>query len=238
MKRKWWFGVVVALAAPFAQAGENAELLAAQEQLKMTFSNMTVSHFAASPLPGVYEMLAGSRMMYFAPQSGILIIGELFSKDGKSLTAEKKNLLQSEKVSELDQSIALIVGDPNAEKAIIEFTDPDCPYCRKLHQQLKTETNVKRVVFFSPLDQLHPTASKKVIHIFCSDDPAKAFDEVYGESAGKKKKWLDCEKGRQMALAHKKVSDQFGVSGTPTVILGNSVVSGYREAQIAQYIEE
>lgn len=239
MQRKWWFGLVVALGWPLANAGENAELVAAQQQLKMIFSNITATHFAESPLPGVYEMMAGSRIVYFAPKEGVLIFGEMFNKEGRSLTAEKKSLLQADKITQLDPSAALIVGDPNAPKTIIEFTDPDCPYCRKLHQQLRTETNVKRVVFFSPLEQLHPTASKKVVHIFCSADPAKAFDEVYGDrSASAKTVWLDCEKGRQTAQAHKKVSEQFGVSGTPTVVLGDSVVSGYREAQIAQFIQD
>ena len=239
MRNAGWLALIAVLSSTSAQADENTDLIAAQENLKTTFSNLTATHFDKSPLPGVYEMMAGSRIVYFAPKEGVLIFGEMFNKDGRSLTAEKKALLQADKITQLDPSAALIVGDPNAPKTIIEFTDPDCTYCRKLHQQLRMETNVKRVVFFSPLEQLHPTASKKVVHIFCSADPAKAFDEVYGDrSASAKTVWLDCEKGRQTAQAHKKVSEQFGVSGTPTVVLGDSVVSGYREAQIAQFIQD
>ena len=205
-----------------------------EEKLKTTFSNLNASYFDESPIPGIYEILAGNRLIYFSPENEMLIFGEIFSKQGRSLTAEKLARLQSKKVEDLDLSDALIIGA--GEKTIIEFTDPDCPYCRKLHKKLSQEKNVRRVIFFSIFEASHPNAKQKAVHIFCSTDKTKAFDAVFNGKIAMME-LIDCDKGKRIVESHQQTSTAFGVSGTPTLVLDTSVITGYREAQIAQFLE-
>lgn len=217
------------------ESDEEAEVIQrAQEKLKLSFSNITATYFGKSPIDGIYEILAGSRMIYYAPENDALIFGEIFSKEGRSLTAEKVALLQKDKVKDLDMTHALVIG--SGDKTIIEFTDPDCPYCLKMHKNLRDTKNIKRKIFFTLPETRHPEARKKAVHILCSSDKEKAFDDIFSRKLALSE-LTHCEEGERIADIHKSISASFGVSGTPTVILGNSVVTGFRQAQIAQYIE-
>jgi len=226
--------LMIGLISGNAIASDEAEIIQkAQEKLKRSFANITATHFGPSPIDGVYEIMAGSRLIYYVPENEVLIFGEIFSKEGRSLTAERVALLQKDKVKEIDMTHALVLG--NGDKTIIEFTNPECGYCSKLHKSLRDNINVKRKVFFT-LPASQPIAKQKAIHILCSADKDQAFDEIFTRKLALSE-LTHCEEGKRTAELHNNVSAAFGVSGTPTVILGNSVVTGFREAQIAQYIE-
>jgi protein-disulfide isomerase len=61
-----------------------------------------------------------------------------------------------------------VLGNPNAEIAIIEYSDIDCPFCKDFHTTMHrimdeygTNGQVAWVYRDFPLDQLHPEARKK-----------------------------------------------------------------------------
>ena len=68
----------------------------------------------------------GGGIVYYHPQAEVLIFGEIFSKDGRSLTAESLALSAAEIYEQLPLEKALVVG-PEDGIPIVEFTDPDCP---------------------------------------------------------------------------------------------------------------
>jgi len=47
--------------------------------------------------------------------------------------------------ADLDLSKALVIG--NGPKTVIEFTDPDCPFCRKAASYFANRTDVTKYVF-------------------------------------------------------------------------------------------
>ncbi len=204
----------------------------AQAKLKATFTNLTVIDFKAAPVAGLYEVNMGGRIVYYHPQAEVLIFGEIFSKDGRSLTAESLALTATEIYEQLPLEKALLVG-PEDGIPIIEFTDPDCPYCRQYHEFISVEP-VKRLIFFET--RIHPTARAKAIHILCAAEPSAAFLEIYAgiEPA----RYNDCEEGRAMADEHLAISRQVGVNATPTLILDRTPVTGFRRQLIADHIQK
>jgi thiol:disulfide interchange protein DsbC len=50
------------------------------------------------------------------------------------------------------------------------FSDPDCPYCRKLEKTLATATDVTIYTFLYPIADLHPDAATKAQSIWCATD--------------------------------------------------------------------
>ncbi|MGC2062523.1 MAG: DsbC family protein [Thermodesulfovibrionales bacterium] len=66
---------------------------------------------------------------------------------------------------------ALVLGDKNAVHKVVVFTDPDCPYCSKLHAELKKVIEEKNdIVFYLKLMPLkiHPDSYWKSQSIMCS----------------------------------------------------------------------
>uniref|UniRef100_UPI002E76D55A disulfide isomerase DsbC N-terminal domain-containing protein n=1 Tax=Xenorhabdus bovienii TaxID=40576 RepID=UPI002E76D55A len=76
------------------QAGSIAEVKAAQDEFKQTFSQMNFTNFAESPVKGIYELHTGGNVIYFTPKSkdreGVIIFGEMWDSNGVSLTSESK----------------------------------------------------------------------------------------------------------------------------------------------------
>lgn len=68
-----------------------------------------------------------------------------------------------------------IFGNPNAEIKIIEFSDMECPFCKRFHATMKQAINeygdkVAWIYRHFPLEQLHPQARKAAIASECATE--------------------------------------------------------------------
>ena len=75
----------------------------------------------------------------------------------------------------LDIGKSITIG--SGPKTVIEFTDPDCPFCRKASKYFEGRSDVTRHVFFYPLPR-HPKAKEKAQYILSQMDRATAYREV------------------------------------------------------------
>ena len=129
---------------------------------------------------------------------------------------------------------ALVIG-PDDGIPIVEFTDPDCPYCRYYQEHLVgiESPPIKRYIFFET--RPHPAARQKAVHILCADDPAAAFDAVY---RGARRTFATCAAGEARHDRHLAILSAAGVSATPTVYLGRTPVRGFQPEAIDAYRAE
>jgi len=213
--------LLIMAAAGFSMA--NDEVRTEKENLMKSFPNLRVDGFRESPLKGLYEITAGEQVFYFSPE-GYLIFGEIWTQAGKNLTAEMREKVVSERLRSLPLDKALKIG--NGPKKVIEFTDPDCPYCRKVDNFLSKRTDVTRYVYFVPLRRIHPDAEKKVRYILSQTDRDKAFHEVFeGALDGKPISIADGMQQQQLEEMEK-VAAGLGVRGTPALWIEGAHVNG------------
>jgi len=231
---RYWISLFVILTSQQLIADDSREYIdKMQEKFQTTFSNMTVTGFYPSPITGIYEVHMGGKILYFHPETDTLIFGEMYSKEGESLTAKSLLEVKNQTLSQLDVSKALVIGDTHGTP-IIEFTDPDCPYCRAYHHFIESKNiPIKRVIFFDT--RIHPDAKRKAVHILCSKKPEDALNLIL--DGREPDSYLDCEKGRALVKAQSDVSSSVGVSGTPTFILGETLVSGFQKNTIEDYLK-
>ena len=127
--------------------------------------------------------------------------------------------------SQIPLSDAIIIGQPDAQDQIIVFTDPDCPYCRKLHTEMKQVVAQRNDIAFYiklfPLE-MHPDAYRKSKLVQCNKSSALLDDAFTGKNlsgSGCDTKAID----QNMELGNK-----LGIRGTPAIILPDgSLVRGY-----------
>ena len=211
----------IVTAAGFSMANDNLRM--EKETLMKTFPNMKLDGFRESPLKGLYEITAGEQVFYFSPE-GYLFFGEIWTKDGKNLTAEMREKVVAERINTLPLEKALKIG--NGPKKVIEFTDPDCPYCRKVDNFLSKRTDVTRYVYFVPLRRIHPDAEKKARYILSQSDKDKAFRDVFeGMLDGKPISIADGAQQQQLEEMEK-IATGLGVRGTPALWIEGAHVNG------------
>jgi thiol:disulfide interchange protein DsbC len=133
----------------------------------------------------------------------------------------------------MDKAIVKVKGDGSRKIAI--FTDPDCPYCKRLEHELAKVSNVTVYVFLLPLPQLHPDAPRKARAVWCSADPAKAWDALMLEGQEPAAPGPEC---KDPIAEVAKVADAIGIRGTPGVAFANGklVPGAIGAEQIEQYL--
>jgi thiol:disulfide interchange protein DsbC len=207
-----------------------------EENFKKLFPNIPVESITPTEIKGIYEIIAQNQIGYFAPEPGYLILGEIIDRNGTNVTAKRRNENIASKAKDLPLDKALKMG--SGKSIILEFTDPDCPYCRKASSFLSQKTDVTRYVFFLPLP-MHKDAENKVKFIFCSTDKAKAYEEAM-QGKLDNLKYEVCKKPEidELVKIHKEASIKMGINSTPFFIVNGKPVSGANTQEIDKALQQ
>lgn len=138
---------------------------------------------------------------------------------------------------------ALLMGNPFGSRKLYVFTDPQCPYCAQLHDQLKLlvkeEPQLAVYLLLYPLD-IHPTAAARSDGIICAakTDMAKALGMLEQSFAGKEPETGEC--GKRYSLQTKKQAAELGIGVTPSLILddGRLVLGMKKKDELATLLRE
>ena len=68
-----------------------------EESFRKSFPQIPMDSIRPTDIPGLYEIVSGSRIIYYAPGPEYLIVGAILTRDGKNLTQERnKEILVEE----------------------------------------------------------------------------------------------------------------------------------------------
>lgn len=227
-----FYGQVIA--GEYKGEEKGALLDQAQQKLQATFNKISVVDFKETEIPNFYEVDLGNGTIYFHSETEWLFFGEIWNKEGKNLTIESRTASANKAMERLPMDSALEFGDEDGIE-IIEFTDPDCPYCRsyeRFFNTIKGSYKVKRKVFFDT--RIHPNAINKVIHIICSENKEEEYKKIY--SGIYPENYKTCNEAEKIISNHQLVAESLGVMGTPTFIMDGEVVTGFKKSKITEYL--
>ena len=189
-----------------------------------------VRSMSPSPVKGLYEVTSGLNVIYFDPASGYRIHGRMLSPSGEDFTAISEKKAQREAYEEIRKHLSAAIKIGSGPNEVIEITDPDCPFCRRMNDYWKKRSDVTRYVFMMPITQLHPQAKVHSDYILSATDPASALGEV---ESGKFDKTppptFVLNDSRIKAQADSLIS---GINGTPAYFIRGQYISGANESQI------
>jgi thiol:disulfide interchange protein DsbC len=202
-------------------------------------TSINVEAVEKTPIEGIYEIVAnkGSIIFYYAPKSGLIIFGEIYDKNKKSLTQERHDQIQAGKIKDIPLDKAIIIG--TGKNKVIEFSDPDCPYCRKAALYFK-DKNVTKYVYLIPIAQLHPKSEEKAKYILTAADRAKAYYEVM--SGAKDKDDLSNQKVSKevndLYQFQQNIGSSIGITGTPVFWINGKYVPGANIKMFDELLEK
>ena len=224
--------MLIASLAGFCIAGDEDTI---RQVLTKPYPNLHVGEIRPSAIPGLYELEIGADIVYFFPEKELVVFGEIWTKEGKSLTALRREELTAKRLANIPLDKGIKIG--SGANVVIEFTDPDCPYCREASAYLEKRSDTTRYVYFLPLP-MHKDAEKHARYIFCSSDKVKAYEEVMsGKHDGERLDTCNDAKVSALIKEHRELAVKAGVSGTPSFFIHGHVVTGLNTPAIEQLLE-
>ena len=157
-----------------AAAGEATVKQAMQKK----YPAVQVESIAKTPLSGIYEVFAGGEVFYVDENVNHMIVrGRLIDvARATDLTDERLRVLTAVKFDQLPLDLAFRMVKGNGKRKFAYFTDPNCPYCKRLDKELDKLTNVTVHVFLYPI--LSQDSYEKAAAVWCSKDRSKAYSEM------------------------------------------------------------
>ncbi len=216
---------------------------------KDLFPSTVINTIYTTPYKNTYAILAGQNIFYGVLGSPFIMVGHLFNPyTQQDETAEIDQIrTQNQKVdiSKIDLSDALVTKAPNNPlgKKIIIFEDPDCPYCRVLAKQMQEnkvdgKVDIYRILLPLPM---HANAKQHITNVYCTknNNSIAVLNKYMLDSEDKQHVELKdgCDITKMLERIGKTTRD-LGISGVPTIILGNGkMAQGVDINSILDYAE-
>jgi thiol:disulfide interchange protein DsbC len=209
---------------PAAAAPRTPEAAAIKKLLEQRFEGVSIGHISKSPYFGLYEVQFDEQIVYTDAKVTYILVGSIYdAATKKNLTEAKQREYSRVSFDSLPLELAFKRVKGNGARKLAIFSDPDCPYCARLEQELRGIDNVTIYTFLYPIDQLHPDAARKAKLIWCALDPVRAWDQFF-ESGALPQNNGDCE---NPVAATSALGQKLRVTATPTLVFADgSVIPG------------
>ena len=197
--------------------------------LKKMKSNAKIVGIQMSPVKGLWEISVddtGRKGMFYTDFSKkFFVAGPIIAfEDSSNRTREgvdKAQINRKVDVSRIPLGNALVLGSSNAHKKVIVFTDPDCPFCARLHKEMKKVVEARKdIVFYIKVFPLpaHKDSYWKANAIECKKSLKMMEDNFEGRPISKD----NC--GTKEIDDNIKLAQSLGIKGTPTLVLPDGTV--------------
>lgn len=221
--------IAVALLSTAALAAEATTPAGPEQRIRNSLAvllpNVQPDSIAATPVPGLYEVVFGPRLIYMSEDGRFLLQGSMIDLEKReNLTEPRLAAAKAKAIEAVGEENMLIFGPDKPQHTVTVFTDIDCGYCRKLHSEVaKYNADGIRIRYlFYPRTGENSPSFDKAVSVWCSDDRKAALTEA---KAGKDLPKLTCPNPVAQHLA---LGRLFGLQGTPALVLEDGdVIPGY-----------
>lgn len=177
-----------------------------------------------SALPGFHEVLLGGQIIYVSDDGKYLVSGSVWDVPRKKdLTDARRATLRRTTLSQASTK-PIVFPAKQHKHTVTVFTDIDCGYCRKLHQDMTAYNDLGITVqyLFFPRAGLNSESYNKAVSVWCAADQQQAM--TLAKTGGElESKTCSNPISDEFALGQK-----IGVSGTPAVIAEDGTqIGGY-----------
>jgi thiol:disulfide interchange protein DsbC len=190
-----------------------------------------ISAIAETEFPEVFEVTAGTRVLYVAIKGDNLLLGNVFDMErrvnvGEEKQAEITRKIAEEEISQVPLESMVIFKGEETKRHITVFTDVECGYCRRLHTEVPelNEAGIEIRYLMYPVisERSYPNA----VSVWCAEDQQTALTQA---KLGQPIEEITCDSpvDAQLELGRK-----LGVNGTPFLVLDDyTLIPGYVPAK-------
>jgi thiol:disulfide interchange protein DsbC len=213
-------------AATFAQAGD-AEVRAA---IKTLNPQAVIDSLKPAPVKGWMEASVGGQVLYFTDDGKFLMQGALVeAATRRNLTEESQAAVRLVELNGIPKNEMIVFPAKGPTKHVVKvFTDIDCGYCRKLHQEMAqyNQLGIEVQYLWFPRAGVPSESSRKAIAVYCAKDQRKAMTDAKNNTDPGN---ATCKNPIEKDYA---LGQRIGVNGTPAIFTNDgTLMPGYMPAQ-------
>ena len=213
--------------------GVNAEPSKEEAQIRQHLSKvipgLEIRSVQPSAIKGMYEVESNHQETFFVSADGqFFVVGEMYQAKPEgvvNLTEVRKQKDRAAALASLAESDMVVFKPKKTKATITVFTDVECGYCRKLHQEVSKMNELGIQVNYAafPRAGVGSPAYQTMVSVWCADDRQKAMTQA---KAGQKLPAAkDC---KNPVAAQFDLGNRIGVTGTPAIFLEDgSLIPGY-----------
>lgn len=201
----------MALSTPLNSLANEAVIKAARSLQPMT-GDIDIQ---PTPLDGVVEVTLGSKTVYFSEDGQYVLGGPLIRmSDRRDLTEMRRSQTRKELINNAGDLITYDYTADDATYELLVVTDIDCPYCRKLHNDMAdyNAAGISMRYVMLPRAGKASASYQKAVSAACASDPEAAITSAM---LGKPNNNTVC---KHPIDEHMQLASQLGVGSTPTMI--------------------
>ena len=205
-----------------AYAADTAEMKEKLEAM-MPFAVESITAVGSS---GMFEVVIDSgEIIYFSEDLSYGFEGNVIEMaTGVNITETKRKGQRKNILASLDESELIVYEPKETDYTLTVFTDIDCGYCRKLHNQM-AEYNALgiRIRYMAfPRTGLDSESFDKIEDVWCAEDRKQAMTMAKN---GRQVNSKHCE---SPVAAQYKLGGKLGVNGTPALFMDSGeLLPGY-----------
>ncbi|MDX1481312.1 MAG: DsbC family protein [Woeseiaceae bacterium] len=215
---------ILVLAAPLAAADE--DLVAVQKKIASLFPEIQAQHVFQSPIDGWYTIRKGAIVAYVSADGRYLLQGDLIDLDEQvNLSEESRNEARREMMASYPADDMIIFSPQDKKHSVAVFTDIDCTFCRRLHNQIDDYLARGIEVRYLLYPRNGPTSPSwaKAEQVWCADDRNEALTLAKRDQEFESHSCNPAVVGTHYAMGR-----DVGLTGTPALVLEDgTLVSGY-----------
>jgi len=215
--------------AETASKADQEELKLIRADLTKRFPGIPEEAISLTPIDGLLQITNGVEVFYISNDGRYLVQGSIIDVPGKrNLTEEVQTELRAGYMESLPKSEMIIFSPEKPKHTVTVFTDIDCGYCRKLHQEIDDYMKqgiAVRYMFF-PRAGVGSASYQKAVNVWCADDRKAAMTKAKNGVALPNKQ-CDNPVAGQLQLGN-----EMGVTGTPVIFTDRGgKIPGYVPAE-------
>ncbi|MFL2714279.1 MAG: thioredoxin fold domain-containing protein [Gammaproteobacteria bacterium] len=214
----------------FAPDAKPDDLLISSKINAVLPEGMSVQSVKKSQIENLYIVDIGDLQPIYASKNGeFFFYGELYAVNGNMLQNTTKDEINLKRKSILDEALSegdfITFKSDNEKHRVIIFTDVDCGYCRKFHNEINDFNDLGITVNYVafPRSGLASDSYNKIVTAWCSTD---AKDTLTKMKQGIDVQLSMCQD--HPVEKHFLLGQKIGITGTPAIIKSNGeLLPGY-----------
>jgi len=217
---------VLLFAANSLAAETDPKLEAIRAKITETFAFIEPQDVGPSPIEGWYTVHQGSIVAYISEDGHYLLQGDLIDLETEvNLSEQTRSKSRRELLSTVDNGDTILFSPTEVKHTVTVFTDVDCTYCRKLHNQIDGYMDLGIEVRYL----LYPRNGPASRAWTTSEDVLCASDRGSALTAAKLDRKFKTTKCKSDALTqHYSLGRDIGLTGTPAIVLEDgTLIGGY-----------